>query len=196
MSLDLTQVLPDQTWSDVLASININTKVKDLFESSSVIQITLLENIQYKRYKQPTKKEYINEKGFKVEEWTLDELIHREDRPAYIVKTLDGVKILEAWYLNNKTHRVNGPAAIERFTDGSLALEVWSLNDQRHRDPEQGPAITIWRKDGQLFQEHWYLNDQHHRDPEQGPAFIHYRDGQIQDQRWFVHDKAIKKPVK
>jgi len=41
--------------------------------------------------------------------WYLNNLIHREDGPAY-----EGVVGTKVWYLNNRCHRTDGPA-IEWF---------------------------------------------------------------------------------
>jgi len=74
-------------------------------------------------------------------EYLKDDLLHREDGPAY--EWSDGTKF---WYLNGKLHRDNGPA--REYANGNKA---WYLNGDLHR--EDGPAIEL----ASGYKE-WYLN--------------------------------------
>lgn len=77
-----------------------------------------------------------------IYEWRRDDndLLHREDGPAYI--TPYGY---EAWYLNGLTHRKGAPAVT--WPDGMVE---WWWNGKCHRS--DGPAII--HSDGTVF---WWL---------------------------------------
>jgi len=81
----------------------------------------------------------IDENGSK--RWHLNDLLHREDGPAWIWP--NGSKF---WYLNGKEQRDDGPAS--EWADGT---QVWYLHGRKHR--VDGPAIE--REDGG---NEWWLN--------------------------------------
>lgn len=74
-------------------------------------------------------------------EWYKNDLLHREDGPAY--EYLDGTK---QWYQFGEYHREDGPACID--IDGT---EEWYLHGKLHR--ENGPARQWWNGDND-----WYIN--------------------------------------
>jgi len=81
-----------------------------------------------------------------VQEWYLNEKLHRVDGPAVIDSEY------QVWCLNGKIHRTDGPAVIDRD------YQEWYLNGNLHRT--DGPAIIngefqSWCLDGIEY----YFND-------------------------------------
>lgn len=113
--------------------------------------------------------------------WLKNDVPHREDAPAKILK--DGGR---EWYLEGKRHRTYGPAV--EYSNGNrewwqndkkLSQEVdgvkcWFKNDLVHR--EDGPAKVLKDETRE-----WYLDGKRHR--EDGPA-IEYSNG---DEEWWVN---------
>ena len=163
-TIDLTLVLSEQIWSDILAPLNIYTSVEGLSQSNSTIQESLLDNIQRKRYKQPTKtvrKDIRNEEIITIEEWWLIGQRHREDdEPAGIKYREDGTIQAKAWYYLGQQHRDNAPASLGWWSNGNKSSELWFQHDQISRDPKDGPAITNWYENGQSRTKSWINNIQ------------------------------------
>ena len=164
-ALDLTKVLPHQILSDILASINIYTEVKGIFDANTILEETLLDNVNIGKYKQPTKT-IIKQGGSVWEQWLLDGFHHREDGPAYVISRDDGSRE-EKWYLNGRIHREEGPAMSEWRADGPIGdfvaagtltkiSEEWRQNNFWHRI--DGPAIIKWSKDGVIEETKWYVD--------------------------------------
>jgi hypothetical protein len=72
-----------------------------------------------------------------------EEVLHRENGPAYIDKTSG----CEIWYINGVIHRDDGPAIIWYDVE-----RTWYKDGLRHR--EDGPAVEA---DGES--DGWFLND-------------------------------------
>ena len=75
--------------------------------------------------------EYKTKKGNTSSSWYVDGLLHRVDGPA--IEHANGDK---EWYQNGLLHRVDGPA-IDR-----LNVKEWYCNGKLHK--EDGPASTLY----------------------------------------------------
>ena len=192
--MDLTKVLSRDVWSDVLANLNIFKDIVPILNSYSIIQETLLDNVQHGRYKQPTKIEGVSWRGNKTEEWYLDGELHREytQGPALIVRHPNG-HVIENWLENGKETRLDGPTIVHLSPNGIKEMEEWRLGGKIHRDGSK-PAKSYWYPDGTKQLERWYQNDQKHRFD--GPASIEWNvDGMIVGEFWFLNNISILPPT-
>lgn len=91
--------------------------------------------------------------------WAKEGLVHRENRPARVVREPDGSSNwVEQWRLRGEFHRVGGPAVIYVDPDsGVVNIERWCENGRSHRP--DGPAeIERDETTGVVRSEDWYLN--------------------------------------
>lgn len=65
---------------------------------------------------------------------------HREDGPAHIKYSKDGLIIFEAYWVNNKLHREDGPAFASSLLFSSIEIEEYRINGKRLSKEE-------WEKD-------------------------------------------------
>ena len=85
-----------------------------------------------------------------------EELLHREDGPAYIMYYEDGTKGREQYFVYGDFHREDGPAATIWFEDGKLSAEKYFVNGLFHR--LDGPAEIYYFENGDVEDEIYYLN--------------------------------------
>ncbi len=96
-----------------------------------------------------------NEIGkIKEERWYHDNKLHREDGPAAIEYSKNGLKKAEWWYLHNKHHRIDGPSII-CYKNGKMSEEYWYRDGRLHR--EDGPAVICFENG--IMVKKWYRND-------------------------------------
>jgi len=112
--------------------------------------------------------------NIKSEMWFENNLLHREDGPAFQEWHHDGsTKCIEYWQ-DGLMSREEGPAAVEYFEslypdqNGNIRCEQWRQNDLLHRT--DGPAVIIHHesKQKQISEEQWWIDGQ--RRTEGGPA--------------------------
>jgi antitoxin component YwqK of YwqJK toxin-antitoxin module len=89
--------------------------------------------------------------------YTVNDLLHRDDGPAYQHWNDVGVLVYEEWCQNDCWYRDNGPAVQQWNPAGELTLEIWYQNDRMHRD--NGPAYQQWNAAGELIREKWCQNN-------------------------------------
>lgn len=90
-----------------------------------------------------------------IEVWKRKGKYHRENGPAYIVKSADGKRVLEEkYYRDGKLHRADGPAEITYSFNGEVESEGWYIDGKYHR--KDGPAS--WGKSWRHDYEAWYQN--------------------------------------
>jgi hypothetical protein len=81
-----------------------------------------------------------------MEEWRLNNFIHRENGPArrlYSTNDLGNVYVkTEEWKINGIFHNENGPALITYRPNGSIIFEGWVLNGKRMTKKE----FEEWKK--------------------------------------------------
>ena len=116
--------------------------------------------------------------------------LHREDGPAVIKVSKDGVVLSEEYYLNGKKHREDGPASIYYRENGSVEFEAWDRDGKLYRNPEDGPTLIDYYPNGNVARERWcwrYIDEKHRTD---GPALIYYNeDGSVERKEWWRYDK-------
>lgn len=142
-----------------------------------------------------TLKTYVNSK---IEIYKLNDMIHREEDPAYIEWDINtgNCKAVQ-YHINNKNHSEDGPAIIEWYVDSCyIKREVYKLNENYHRD--DGPAFidyyNINPKDSNppeytgksdIKFEVYLQNDMIHR--VNGPAWIeYYPNNIIKTQKYYI----------
>lgn len=86
--------------------------------------------------------------------WYLKGQKHRDNGPAELTYSQNGILESERWLRFDQEHRVGGPAC-RYYRNGVLDREGWSLNGKFHRD--DGPAITMYF-DGQIEYELFKLD--------------------------------------
>ncbi len=64
---------------------------------------------------------------------------------------------LEEYYLNNKLHRTDGPAYILYYENGNIKAEYYYLNSNYHRT--NGPAKIYYYDNGNIKSKYYYFND-------------------------------------
>jgi hypothetical protein len=71
---------------------------------------------------------------------------------------------IEEYYLNDKLHREDGPAKITYLDDGDIDSEEYYLNDKLHR--EEGPAYISYKnyKSGDIFFVCYYLRGKKYKE--------------------------------
>lgn len=67
---------------------------------------------------------YELEDGGKVLQWHENDVLHRENGPAYVVKDSNGEVIEERWLTRGKLNRSNGPTIVRKESKGKL-YELW-----------------------------------------------------------------------
>ena len=126
-----------------------------------------------------------------VEEWKLNNNIHREDGPAEIGYYDDGGIEWEIWRINGAIHRDGAPAHIEYYRNGKIKYLSWHEKGLFHR--EGAPAMLQFYPDGQVKWEDWYVYGKRHR--EDGPALIEYRpNGEVYKEDWWLNNKWYLTP--
>lgn len=115
------------------------------------------------------------------EQWYKDDLLHREDGPAYIKNYPNGERVVK-YYIEGVQHREDGPADIQYNENGNVEIEEWYKNGDLHR--EGGPAEIQYDDDGTVVFEGYWINGVQHR--EDGPAIISdYNGSKLQE--WWVN---------
>lgn len=113
-----------------------------------------------------------------------------------IGRPIDTDKCISAPW-NFEVHNPSGPAffrfnsIIDNKTNKKTrykSLEIWRINGELHR--EGGPARTEYNSLGQVTQEQYYQNGVMHNDF--GPAWYSYRNGELQNAKYFIKDKQIR----
>jgi hypothetical protein len=99
------------------------------------------------------------------EKWTINNMLHREDGPAYITfkyytSEKSNLPHKYEWYYCDKLHNIDADKPSIILFNGRME---WFSHGMRHR--KNGPAILSPRK-----HESWWQNDMPHR--EDGPAVI------------------------
>lgn len=99
-----------------------------------------------------------------IDVWKRKGKYHREDGPAYVVKTSSGKRVLEEkYYKNGVLHREDGPAMITYSASGEVTSEGWYINGKEHRT--DGPAF--WRNSWRDSFKSWYQHGvPFHEDPD------------------------------
>ena len=117
-----------------------------------------------------------------IERWYSNDVLHREDGPAFITYDKDGTKKREKWYKDDKIHREDGPAWIEYYENENKKEERWFKDDKMHK--EDGPAWIDYYENGNKKKEWWFKDDMMHRENE--PAKItYYCSGQKESELWY-----------
>jgi hypothetical protein len=93
--------------------------------------------------------------------------LHREDGPALLRWSDNGVLVDEEWWRNGRLHKIDGPALQKWDAFGQLIREEWYRYGSTHRDG--GPAIRKYIG-GRLIGEQWLRDSYWHRD--NGPAYL------------------------
>lgn len=124
--------------------------------------------------------------GCFVEVYRRNNLLHRDDGPAYIKRDSEGRVIEERWYRNGRLHREDGASLITYMLNGHVDSEHWYRNGERHRIG--GPALVERECSKEMRRESWYYNGQLHR--EDGPALV-IKDWEGKDEQimWYIHGK-------
>jgi hypothetical protein len=65
--------------------------------------------------------------------------LHREDGPADVWRSVDGLTTVEKYYREGRLHREDGPALVWCYANGST-MEQYYRNGELHR--EDGPAVV------------------------------------------------------
>lgn len=86
--------------------------------------------------------------------YTLDEMWHRRDGPAYSEYYRNGNLRLYKWKFRGRHHRIDGPACVEFHTHGRI--EIYLQFNKLHR--EDGPAIVHYDKNNVICKEEWFLD--------------------------------------
>lgn len=130
----------------------------------------------------------------RISYFDADEKYHREDGPAYITFTFNGVMTKEVYYRRGFRTRdpSEGPAFTEYYANGEKYLEIYMIADLPHNP--HGPA-KIWYFENKksmvdrtlrVHQSIWFLNGLQHCDS--GPADTWYwEDGQVRQKKYFRH---------
>ena len=126
-------------------------------------------------------------------EWTNDDdVLHREDGPAYIAYDENGNVEEERWYLNGIHTRKDGPAGIGYHEDGTtVRVEDWrDSRGEEHRDG--APSNISYFSDGKPQFMIWFRHGENHRD--EGPALILFdNDGKIIREQYFIKGRQMSK---
>jgi len=69
----------------------------------------------------------------------------------------DGTVEIRRHYYNNMLHREDGPAYERFYKDGAISARGWCIHNKFHR--EDGPAIEYFFLNGSCAKAHYYLND-------------------------------------
>jgi|15BtaG_2_1085339.scaffolds.fasta_scaffold28176_1 hypothetical protein len=62
-----------------------------------------------------------------VREYFMNDVLHREDEPAYMSFNRDGSKYYEEYYKNGSAHREDGPACIMYHEDGTIQELLYAI---------------------------------------------------------------------
>jgi hypothetical protein len=95
-----------------------------------------------------------NEDGITM--FSLFGIIHRINGPAMISPSIC------QWVVNGKRHRQDGPALIFISNNGLIGRTEWWLNGSRYR--KDGPAISVYFRDGSSFIEEWFIDGIQHKE--------------------------------
>jgi hypothetical protein len=93
-----------------------------------------------------------------------DDLLHREDGPAYELFNKNTTRASCIWYIRGKRHREDGPAHEIFSFDGTLTYCAWYIDNKLHRN--DGPAKEHFSSDGRRTGAAYYLNGNRFSKPE------------------------------
>lgn len=135
-----------------------------------------------------------NMKGnFIIQKWHIDNKLHRENEPAYIVywKNKSNLKKCEEYYLNGKLNNPNGPSRIYYSMKSDIALqENYIINRMRHRDGDK-PAVIQRNENGVIILEQYYENGILHRVGKPA-SIIYFPDGKLEQEHYYELGNFIK----
>jgi hypothetical protein len=96
-----------------------------------------------------------------TENWLLDDVPHREDGPAIVMRRMrDGAVAFELWYAHGRLHRGHGPAALLYDPDSGRVTQAHYFLDGRPAREDAGPQSLDFDKDsGRLTSAHWLDED-------------------------------------
>jgi len=95
-----------------------------------------------------------------------------KDGPAWIKRDNEtGVLVTEEYWRNGVLHRENGPAIVHHSPDGVVRYEAHWRGDQ-YRDASEGPATIVYDAEGRVEVQEWFGADGKHREAAEGPARI------------------------
>ena len=86
-----------------------------------------------------------------------ENVLHREDGPAYIYFWPNNQPKLEVWYINGLRHREIEPAVIEYYENGTIKEKQWYVNEEQHRI--DGPAWITYTENGDVSTEYYLQNN-------------------------------------
>ena len=100
-------------------------------------------------------KDYIMHlEDYGIEWWTVDEVRHRTNDPAYIEYYETGTTSYQSWVIRGNYHKTDGPARIGYDIDGNVQFQEWWVYGVRHRT--DGPAYITYHENGNVeFEEFW-----------------------------------------
>ena len=129
-------------------------------------------------------KEYTIRTQFRrIEQWWIDEILHRTNGPASIGYFENGKIEDQGWYINGKLSRTDGPAHMRYYENGNIRLQDWFINGKHHKREE-------YFEDGNFKSQDWYMDGEFHR--ENGPArILYYKSGGVLTQGWYIRGKYV-----
>ena len=92
-----------------------------------------------KKEKIPKIRRYSNHQ-LRSEDWSINDIYHRLDGPAYREWYENGQPECESWVKNNKPHRIGGPAYQSWTEDGRVWAKEYYLNGKPYTE------INYWKK--------------------------------------------------
>jgi hypothetical protein len=104
------------------------------------------------------------------EYWVINNKKHRDDEPAEIHYSADGVELKYIWYQNGKKHRSDdSPAEVHCFPNGNIYMLKWYTHGKIHRENDM-PSLLIYNSEGMIIKQKYYINNTFHREDTIGEA--------------------------
>ena len=98
-----------------------------------------------------TKREYYKNGNTKYEEYHINDNLHREDGPAYIMYNKNGNVAYEGYWIDGKPHREDGPARIYYYENGDVEYKEYFINGNEITREEWYSRLSTEQKVNLLY---------------------------------------------
>ena len=99
--------------------------------------------------------------------------LHNTEGPARKVLNSDGSTLLEEHYFGGSLNRSDGPAVVQKHPNGKTCEELWYEAGKLYRYKQ--PARIVYNTKGKPIRQEWYWDNEKHRLDSEGPTVVYYR---------------------
>ena len=118
--------------------------------------------------------EYYDDDVLRAMEYYKLGKLHNTEGPARKVLNSDGTTLAEEHYFEGLLHRLDGgPAVVKKHPNGKPCEEIWCEAGKLYR--YKHPARIVYNMKGKPIRKEWYWDNEKHRLDSNRPTVVHYR---------------------